>query len=118
MFMLRFFFCGSFCLSRLVLLSCFILASFFHLLLSIMCPKPVVRVRGRIVRPLHVRCRYIRFMDVNELYDLRDVIIRSLAVLDYYNESDASDLYMSYVRGLYHVDVNLIRLRRLRGALC
>lgn len=83
-----------------------------------MCPKPVVRVRGRIVRPLHVRCCYIRFMDVNELYDLRDVIILSLAVLDYYNKSDASDLYMSYVRGLYHVDVNLIRLRCLRGALC
>lgn len=80
-----------------------------------MCPKPVVRVCARIVRPLRVRCHYI-FMDVNDLHDLRDVIIRSLAVLDYYN--DASDLYMSYVRGLYHVDINLIRLRRLRGALC
>jgi len=76
------FFCGSFCLSRLVLLSCFILASFFHLLLSIMCPKPVVRVCVSIVRPLHVRCHYIRFMNVNDLHDLRDVLIRSLAVLD------------------------------------
>ena len=54
-------------------------------------------------------------MDVNELYELRKIIVRALDAQRFHGESIVSDQYMSWVRGLYHVDTTLIRHRLRLG---
>jgi hypothetical protein len=77
--------------------------------------RPVAVVRPRINKPLHVKCSHIRLMNVNELYDLRKIIVRALDAQRFHGESIVSDQYMSWVRGLYHVDTTLIRHRLRLG---
>jgi hypothetical protein len=82
-----------------------------------MSEKPIAMVRCRINKNFHVDCSEIELMGIDELHTLRHIIVRALDAQRYHEESNASDQFMSWVHGLYHVDITLSRHRRLRGSV-
>lgn len=77
--------------------------------------KPVAYVVPIIKKQLHVRSCDIQMMNEDELMGIRDVIVRAIEAQRYHGESNVSDQYMSWVRGLYYVDTSLWRLANFRG---
>jgi hypothetical protein len=82
-----------------------------------MSEKRIAVVRCRINKNLHVDCSEIELMNIDELHTLRHVIVHAFDAQRYHEESIVNDQYMSWVRGLYDVDITLSRHRWLRGSV-